>query len=249
MVCAYNAADTLEDCLQSLMALRYPTFEIIVINDGSSDATGTLARRFERVRVIDVENGGLASARNIGAAYARGQIVAYTDADVRVDRDWLTFLVRPFERRDVVAAGGPNVVPPDDPFVAHCVARAPGGPTHVMLDDEIAEHVPGAISRSVAMRCSTSAASIPCSCAPATTSMCAGACRRAAVRSRSLRQRWCGITIARPCGGTGGSKSGTARVRSGFAPSIRTSSAGRSRSGGAVSTARCPCCGRSPHRV
>ena len=43
----------------------------------------------------------------------------------------------------MAGAGGPNVVPADDPWVSQCVARAPGGPTHVMLDDRIAEHVPG----------------------------------------------------------------------------------------------------------
>ncbi len=46
-------------------------------------------------------------------------------------------------RGTVVGSGGPNVVPADDPPMAQCIARAPGGPTHVLLDDRIAEHVPG----------------------------------------------------------------------------------------------------------
>jgi GT2 family glycosyltransferase/sugar lactone lactonase YvrE len=142
VVCAYNAGDTLDDCLNSLGHLRYPDFEVIVVNDGSKDATGDIARRYP-VRLIEVPNGGLSAARNIGLSAATGEIVAYTDADVRVDRDWLTYLVQPFLTSDVVGSGGPNVVPPDDPFVAQCVARAPGGPTHVLLDDRIAEHVPG----------------------------------------------------------------------------------------------------------
>ncbi len=143
VVCAYNAADTLEDNLTSLDNLTYPDYEVIVVNDGSRDATGAIARRHERVRLFEVPNAGLSAARNVGLAEATGEIVAYTDADTRVDRDWLTFLVQPFLHSDVVGSGGPNVVPADDPPVAQCIARAPGGPTHVLLDDRIAEHVPG----------------------------------------------------------------------------------------------------------
>src|SRR3989442_1648280 len=143
IICVYNAADTLEDCLSSLSRLTYPDFEVIVVNDGSRDRTADVARRHAFVRLVDVERGGLSAARNAGLACARGEIVAYTDGDVRVDPEWLTHLVQPFLTSDVVGAGGPNVVPPDDPWVAQCVARAPGGPTQVLLDDRIAEHVPG----------------------------------------------------------------------------------------------------------
>jgi GT2 family glycosyltransferase len=143
VVCAYNAADTLDDCLASLETLTYPDYEIILVNDGSKDRTSEIGRRYPRVRVVDTPNGGLSAARNLGLAEATGEIVAYTDADVRVDRDWLTFLVQPFLTSEVVASGGPNVVPPDDPPMAQCIARAPGGPTHVLLDDRTAEHVPG----------------------------------------------------------------------------------------------------------
>jgi GT2 family glycosyltransferase/DNA-binding beta-propeller fold protein YncE len=143
IVCAYNAADTLEDNLRSLERLTYPDYEIVLVNDGSKDRTGDIARGFPKVRVIDTPNQGLSAARNVGLAEATGEIVAYTDADTRVDRDWLTHLVQPFLTSDVVGSGGPNVVPPDDPPIAQCIARAPGGPTHVLLDDRIAEHVPG----------------------------------------------------------------------------------------------------------
>jgi O-antigen biosynthesis protein len=143
VVCAYNAADTLEDNLVSLEALTYPRFEIILVNDGSRDRTSAIGHAHPRVTVIDIPNGGLSAARNVGLAHATGEIVAYTDADTRVDRDWLTFLVQPFLRLDVVGSGGPNVVPADDVPIAQCIARAPGGPTHVLLDDRIAEHVPG----------------------------------------------------------------------------------------------------------
>ena len=143
VVCAYNAADTLEDNLRSLEQLTYPDYEIILVNDGSKDRTSEIGHSFSKVRVIDTPNAGLSAARNVGLAEATGEIVAYTDADTRVDRDWLTFLVQPFLTSDVVGSGGPNVVPADDAPVAQCIARAPGGPTHVLLDDRIAEHVPG----------------------------------------------------------------------------------------------------------
>ncbi len=143
VVCAYNAVDTIDDCLTSLEALTYPRTQLIVINDGSRDATAAIARRHSGVQVVDLLNGGLSAARNAGLAAATGEIVAYTDADCRVDPDWLTYLVQPLVRSDAVGVGGPNVVPADDPWMAQCVARAPGGPTHVMLDDRTAEHVPG----------------------------------------------------------------------------------------------------------
>ncbi|MEO8257594.1 MAG: glycosyltransferase [Acidobacteriota bacterium] len=143
VVCAYNAADTLDGCLASLGQLNYPDYEVILVNDGSRDATGEIGRRHPRVRLIEIPNGGLSAARNVGLAEASGEIIAYTDADVRVDRDWLTYLVQPFLTSDVVGSGGPNVVPADDPPMAQCIARAPGSPTHVLLDDRIAEHVPG----------------------------------------------------------------------------------------------------------
>jgi O-antigen biosynthesis protein len=65
------------------------------------------------------------------------------DADARADPDWLTYLALALKVPGTAGAGGPNPAPPDDPPVAQCVARAPGGAIHVLLDDERAEHVPG----------------------------------------------------------------------------------------------------------
>lgn len=143
VVCVYNGADTLDDCLISLDRLNYPSFEVIVVDDGSTDSTADIARAHPRVRLVQVPNGGLSAARNVGLSHAAGEIVAYVDADVRVEPEWLFFLVQPFLSPGVAGSGGPNVVPADDPWFAQCAARAPGSPTHVLLDDRIAEHVPG----------------------------------------------------------------------------------------------------------
>jgi O-antigen biosynthesis protein len=142
VVCAYQAQDTIEECLHSLMELDYPNYEVLVVDDGSTDATAQIARRFP-VRLLSRDHLGLSGARNEGLEQAEGEIVAYIDADARADPDWLTYLALALEVPGTAGAGGPNPVPPDDPPVAQCVARAPGGPIHVLLDDERAEHVPG----------------------------------------------------------------------------------------------------------
>jgi O-antigen biosynthesis protein len=144
VVCAHNAADMLEDCLTALERMTYPNFEVLLVNDGPDASTEEVVQTHPSVRLIQIPHGGLSVARNAGLAEASGDIVAYTDADVRVDPDWLTYLIQPLlSSPDIVESGGPNVVPPDDPWMAQCVARAPGGPACVLLDDRIAEHVPG----------------------------------------------------------------------------------------------------------
>jgi glycosyltransferase involved in cell wall biosynthesis len=142
VICAYNAASTIEDNLDSLLRLNYPNYEVIVVNDGSQDDTPEIAARYP-FELINVPNGGLSAARNLGWQAATGEIVAYTDADTRVDPDWLSYLIQPFLTTDAVGVGGPNVAPDDDGWVAQCVARSPGGPTHVLLNDTVAEHIPG----------------------------------------------------------------------------------------------------------
>src|SRR2546427_10330563 len=143
VVCAYNAESTINACLDSLQRLRYPAYEMIVVNDGSRDRTGEIAEQYEGVQVIHQVNKGLSAARNVGIANSRGDIVAFTDSDCVVDPDWLYYLVATFLSSGLPAVGGPNLPPPEDSFVASCVAASPGGPLHVLLDDEEAEHIPG----------------------------------------------------------------------------------------------------------
>ncbi|HSP97335.1 MAG TPA: glycosyltransferase, partial [Candidatus Dormibacteraeota bacterium] len=143
VICAYNAERTMAPCLEALQALRYPNHEVIVVNDGSTDATLEIARRYPWARLISHENRGLSAARNTGIAAATGALIAFTDSDCVVDPDWLTYLAWSFTNPDVAAVGGPNLPPAEEERTAACVAAAPGGPTHVLLDDETAEHIPG----------------------------------------------------------------------------------------------------------
>ena len=143
VVCCYNGGSTLEECLQSLTQLNYPDYEVILVDDGSTDNTADIAKQFPHVQYAYQTNQGLSVARNLGAERARGDIIAYTDADCVADCDWLLHLAHTFEDGDVEAAGGPNITPASDGWAAKCVALCPGNPSHVMLDDHLAEHVPG----------------------------------------------------------------------------------------------------------
>ena len=143
VICAYNAEPTMQACLASLQNLKYPAFEVIVVDDGSTDRTGKIADGFEGIHVIHQENKGLSAARNVGIAASLGEIVAFTDSDCVVDPDWLHYLVATFLQTGLPAVGGPNLPPPEDSVVAACVAASPGGPLHVLLDDVEAEHIPG----------------------------------------------------------------------------------------------------------
>ncbi|NUQ10859.1 MAG: glycosyltransferase [Gemmatimonadaceae bacterium] len=142
VVCTHNGSRTLRECLDGISRLRYPDYEVIVIDDGSRDHSAEIAREFD-VRLISTPNQGLSAARNLGAREATGRIVAYIDDDATPDPDWLLYLARTYASGDFVAVGGPNIPPPGDGLIAECVARAPGGPMHVMLTDRVAEHIPG----------------------------------------------------------------------------------------------------------
>jgi GT2 family glycosyltransferase len=142
VVCTYNNEATLRDCFDGLKTLEYPDYEVIVVNDGSTDGTDDITREYG-FRLISTENRGLANARNAGLRAATGEIVAYIDADARPDPYWLAHLATAFQKGVHVGIGGPNIPPAGCSETAECVASAPGGPIHVLLSDDIAEHIPG----------------------------------------------------------------------------------------------------------
>lgn len=89
VVPAYNAEPYIDRCIGSLVSQTYRNLEIIIVDDGSTDATASMcdawAAKDCRIRVIHKENGGLSSARNAGMRIAKGKYVGFVDSDDYVD--------------------------------------------------------------------------------------------------------------------------------------------------------------------
>jgi hypothetical protein len=119
VVCSYNGAATLDQCLRSLGQLDYPDYEVIVVDDGSTDRTREILRDHLQVRAIHQPNLGLSAARNAGLRAATGSVIAYIDSDCYADPDWLTHLVHRLATSSAAGVGGPNLSP-EDGRVAAC---------------------------------------------------------------------------------------------------------------------------------
>jgi glycosyltransferase involved in cell wall biosynthesis len=117
--------DRMLRCLDALLALDHPSYEVLVLDNGSSDGTVQACRERAAdagvpVRVETVE-GTVGRVRNVGARLARGEVVAYTDSDCMADPGWLREGVRPFEDPSVGVVTGrtlPEVPGPYEPWQA-----------------------------------------------------------------------------------------------------------------------------------
>lgn len=142
VVRAYNEEPTIAACVDSLLASSYPDLEVIVCDDGSTDATPRIVAE-RPVRLLRLGHGGLSRARNAGIDAATGEVVAFLDADAACHPDWPYHLVLSLEEDGVVATGGPNLPVAGVGLVERAIAHCPGQATEVMLGPRRAEHVPG----------------------------------------------------------------------------------------------------------
>jgi glycosyltransferase involved in cell wall biosynthesis len=108
IVCAYNEEALLPGCLHAILAQTRLPDEIIVVNNASTDRTGEVARAIAGVRVVDEPAKGLVVARETGRLAARGDLLAYVDADCRPPIFWLERVEAAFRRRPaMVGLTGP----------------------------------------------------------------------------------------------------------------------------------------------
>ena len=115
-VCTYNRATILQNCLEALVGQEFPdSYQVVVVDDCSTDNTEEVVESFkinipdsvEFIYVRHAENKGLGAARNTAVEHALGEIVAFTDDDTVVDKDWLQRIYNCYKAHpEAVAAGG-----------------------------------------------------------------------------------------------------------------------------------------------
>ncbi|MHA1237112.1 MAG: glycosyltransferase [Candidatus Hodarchaeales archaeon] len=146
IVCTYNGSKTIKETLDNLSKLDYPHFEVIIVNDGSTDQTPQIINEYVNkygFKLKSIENNGLSNARNIGYKLANSEIVAYIDDDAYPDPQWLKYLAYDFMNTEFAGIGGPNIGPDSDGFITKCISNAPGNPMTVLISDREAEHLAG----------------------------------------------------------------------------------------------------------
>ena len=99
-----NIQEYLPKCIDSILAQTYPDFEMILVDDGSTDTSGEICEEYaakdKRIKVIHKDNGGLTSARNAGLCNASGTYIMHIDGDDWIEPDMLTLLVNSAESND-----------------------------------------------------------------------------------------------------------------------------------------------------
>lgn len=117
-----NEEKTLEACLKSIKGNSYKNKELIVIDNGSTDGSQKIARKYADKFFIEKKK-GIVFAKNLGIKKASGEFIAFTDADCIVSKDWLKELISCFKDNSIASAGGPNLTPKDDSDFSHHVGK------------------------------------------------------------------------------------------------------------------------------
>jgi glycosyltransferase involved in cell wall biosynthesis len=124
VVPVYNAQRTISDCIESLLNLNYPreNFEIIAVDNASTDHTTQILSRYNsELKIFNEKKRGPAAARNKGIVNATGEVIAFTDSDCVVDREWLKNLVAPLRDDRVGIVGGKILAKnPGNPIEKFC---------------------------------------------------------------------------------------------------------------------------------
>jgi len=134
VICAFNVSKLIKSILNSLKQQTFQDFEVVIVNDGSTDDTSKVANEFGvsvgmgGVRVLDMPHQGLSATRNTGINNARADIVAIIDADCHATENWLQEIYKEIEQNGESVVTG-NTKIPKSTFLGDCISGLgyPGG--------------------------------------------------------------------------------------------------------------------------
>lgn len=107
VVPCFNSEKTLDKCISALLNQKFSgDFEIVMVDDGSTDSTAEIIKKNKKIKYIFQKNSGPAKARNNGWKHANGDIVVFTDSDCVPEKDWLKLMISPFGISNNIGAVG-----------------------------------------------------------------------------------------------------------------------------------------------
>lgn len=111
VVCTYNGANKIKSLLDSLKKQTYKNLEIIVVDDGSTDTTSDIVKKYPFELIKHDKNRGLGDARNTGVRKSRGDIIVFTDDDCVADQNWIKEIVNCYQKSPKINAVGGRIEP------------------------------------------------------------------------------------------------------------------------------------------
>ena len=120
---AYNEEEHVKECIETLLEQTYKPFEIIFVDDGSTDNTTNIIKNYN-VMLLTQEHKGPGEARNLGVSKCKGEITVFVDADMKFDKDYIKNLVKPIlEEKSIGTNHGEELVSNKDNIWARCWGR------------------------------------------------------------------------------------------------------------------------------
>lgn len=104
IVPVFNAENTIKRCIESVLKQKYTDYELILINDGSTDKSAPICKDYisNKVHLYDKINGGVSSARNLGINKYNGEFITFLDADDYVEENWLSDYIENYNGEDIL---------------------------------------------------------------------------------------------------------------------------------------------------
>lgn len=136
MVPCFNAEKTIGKCIDACLDQDYPNVEVVVVDDGSSDSSVEILRRYGNIQVISQPQKGPAKARNLGWRSSSGEIICFTDSDCIPNSNWVSRIVVSYKDANVGGVGGGYDIANPESWLARCIHEEIRE-RHLRMHDEV----------------------------------------------------------------------------------------------------------------